>query len=147
MDIDPPTRGLPFILQRVCLVILIEQLFGEDITVIFPGIVSLGVSFPFDQILQSSLFLKPSMVPDGLDLILLFSIDDVWGWSREVGSVLPCLLIWGEKPGMKDVVHCPGWGKVQLIRHWGDDSNDFERSVSFWGKFQVLIGEFQILAL
>ena len=87
-DVDPPTRRLPFILQRVCLVILTDQLVGEYITVIFPGIVSLGVSSPFDQVLESLPSPKVAMISDGLDFIFFFSVDDVWGRSREVGSVL-----------------------------------------------------------
>ena len=87
-DVDPPTRGLPFILQRVCLVILTDQSFGEHIAVVLPSIVSFGVSFPLDQVLESSPSSKSSMISNGLDFILLFSVDDVWGWSREIGSVL-----------------------------------------------------------
>ena len=100
---------------------------------IFPGVVSFGVSSPFDQVLEDSPSPKVAMVPDGLDFILFFSVDDVWGRSREIGSVLFCFLVRGQKAGVENVVYCPGWGKVQLIRHWGDDSIDFERSVPFWG--------------
>ena len=91
----------------MCLVILTDQLFGEDIPVIFPGVVSLGISLPFDQVLKSSPFPKPAVIPDGLDFVFLFSVDDVWGWSREVGSVLFCFLIRREKPGVENVVYCP----------------------------------------
>ena len=47
------------------------------------------------------------MVSDGLEFVLLFPVDDVWGWSREVGSVLFRLLIRGEQPGVEDIVYCP----------------------------------------
>ena len=80
---------------------------GEYIAVIFPGIVSLGVSFPFDQVLESSPSPKVAMVSDGLDFIFFLSIDDVWGRSREVGSVLFRFLIRGQKAGMEDVMYCP----------------------------------------
>ena len=94
-DVDPPTRRFPFNLQWVCLVILMNQLFGEYIAVVLPGIVSLGVSFPFDQVLKSSPFPKMAVISDGFDFIFLFPVDDVWGRSREVGSVLFRLLIRG----------------------------------------------------
>ena len=94
-DVDPPTRLSPFNLWWMCLVILTDQLIGEYIAVILPGIVSFGVSLPFDQILESSPFPKMAMIPDGLDFIFLFSINDVWGRSREVGSVLFRFLVRG----------------------------------------------------
>ena len=95
-DVDPPTRGLPFIRQRVCLVVLTYQLIGEDIAAIFPSVIGLGVSFPLDQVLQNLPFPKSSVISDGLDFILLFSVDDVWGRSREVGSVLFRFMIRGK---------------------------------------------------
>ena len=55
---------------------------------VFPSIVGLGVTFPLDQVLESSPSPEMAMIPDGLDFIFFFSVDDVWGRSREVGSVL-----------------------------------------------------------
>ena len=73
------------------------------------------------------------MVSDGLDFIFFFSVDDVWGWSREIGSVLFRLLIRGKQPGVEDIMHCPRGWEVQLIGDRGNDPRDFERSVSFRG--------------
>ena len=87
--------------------ILTDQLFGEHITVVFPGVVGLGISLPLDQVLEYSPSPESSMISDGLDLIFLFSVDDVWGWSREVGSVLSCLMIRRKKAGVKDIVNRP----------------------------------------
>ena len=106
-NVDPPTRSLPFIFQGMCLVILTDQLFGKDIPVIFPGVVSLGISLPFDQVLKSSPSPKPAVISDGLDFVFLFSVDDVWGWSWEVGSVLFHFSIWREKTGVENIVYCP----------------------------------------
>ena len=47
------------------------------------------------------------MISDGLDLVFFFSINDVWGRSREVGSVLFRLLIRGQKAGVEDVMYRP----------------------------------------
>ena len=91
----------------MCLVILTDQSFGEDIAVIFPGVVSLGISLPFDQVLQGSPFPESSMIPDGLDFIFFFSVDDIWGWSWEVGSVLFRFMIRGEKTGVEDIMYRP----------------------------------------
>ena len=62
---------------------------GEYIAVVFPGIVSLGVSLPLDEVLEDSPLPKTAMISDGLDFVLLFSVDDVRGgvsgsWLRIV---------------------------------------------------------------
>ena len=80
---------------------------GEHIAVVFPSVVCFGVSFPLDQILESSPFPKVAMISDGLDFIFFFPINDVWGRSREVGSVLFRFLIRGQKAGMEDVMYGP----------------------------------------
>ena len=113
--------------------ILTDQLVGEDIAVVFPGVIGFGVSFPFDQILKSSPSPKVAMIPDGLDFVFLFSVDDIWGRSREVGSVLFRFLVRRQKAGVENVVYCPCRGEVQLVRHWRDDSTDLEWSVPFRG--------------
>ena len=82
-------------------------MIGKYIAVILPGVVSLWVSLPFDQILKSSPFPKVAMISDGLDFIFLFSVDDVWGRSREVGSVLFCFLIRGQEAGVENIMYGP----------------------------------------
>ena len=47
------------------------------------------------------------MISDGLDLILFFPVNDVWGWSREVGSVLFRFSVWGEEASVEDIMYCP----------------------------------------
>ena len=47
------------------------------------------------------------MTSDGLDFVLFFSINDVWGRSREVDSVLFRLSIRGQEAGVEDAVYCP----------------------------------------
>ena len=80
---------------------------GEHIAVVFPGVIGLGVPLPLNQVLESSPFPKMVVISDGLDFVLLFSVDDVWGGSREVGSVLSCFLIRGQKAGVEDIMNCP----------------------------------------
>ena len=82
-------------------------MIGEYIAVIFPGVVSLGVSLPFDQVLKNSSFPEVAVVSDGLDFVFFFPVDDVWGRSREVGSVLCRFLIRGQKAGVEDIMYCP----------------------------------------
>ena len=82
-------------------------MIGEYIAMILPGIVSLGVSLPFDQVLESSPSPKVAVVPNGLDFIFLFSVDDVWGRSREVGAVLSRFLIRGQETGVENIMYGP----------------------------------------
>jgi len=62
----------------------------------FPSVVAFGVTPPLDQILQ--LFLPPMMLvaPDGLDLILFFTLYQVRGWPRVILAVFFCFNIWGK---------------------------------------------------
>ena len=80
---------------------------GEHIAVVFPGVVGLGISLPFDQILEDSPFPKVVVVSDGLDFVFFFSIDDVWGRPREIGSVLFRFMVRRQKAGVEYVVYCP----------------------------------------
>ena len=75
--------------------VLTDQLISEDITMVFPSIVCLGVSLPFDQVLQSLPSPEMAMISDGLDFIFFFSVNDIWGWPWEVGSVLFCFMVQG----------------------------------------------------
>ena len=79
---------------------------------LFPGVVSLGVSFPLDQVLKDLPPPEIAMISDGLDFVFFFPVDDVWGRSQEIGSVLFRLLVRGQKAGVEDIMYCPRWGKV-----------------------------------
>ena len=74
---------------------------------VFPGVVGLGVSFPFDQVLESSLPPEMAMVSDGLDLVFFFSVNDIWGRSREVGSVLSRFLVRGQEASVENIMYGP----------------------------------------
>jgi len=90
-------RSRPYMLQRVTLVILPEQLRGLDVLDGFPGVVAFGIPLPLDQVLELPPPAMTAMVSNRLDLILLSIIDKVrWG-SREVLSVLFRLLEWHEE--------------------------------------------------
>ena len=84
-----------------------NQLVGEHIAVVFPGVIGLGVSLPLNQVLENPPFPKMAVVSDGLDFVLFFSINDVWGRSREVGSVLFCFVIRGQEAGVEHIMYCP----------------------------------------
>ena len=107
-DRDSSSGSLPFILEGVTFMVFPNQLRSEHVSLVFPGVVSGGVPLPFDKVLEISPFPKVTVVDDGLDLILLFSINDVWGGTWEIIPILTSFLKRGQEPGMKDVMDGPG---------------------------------------
>ena len=107
-DRDLSSRSWPFILEGMTLMVFLNQLRSKHISSVFPGVVSGGISLPFDKVLKVSPFPKVTVIDDGLDFIFFFSINDVWGRTRKIVSVLTSLSERGQKPGMKDVMNGPG---------------------------------------
>ena len=107
-DRDLSSRSLPFILEGVTLMVFLNQLRSKHVSLVFPGVVSSGISFPFDKVLEVSSFPKVAMIDDGLDFVFLFSINDVWGRTWKIVSVLTSFSKRGQKSGMKDVMNGPG---------------------------------------
>ena len=116
--------------------VFLNQGWSEHIPLVFPGVVSCGISLPFDKILKVSSLPEIAMIDDGLDFVFLLSINDVWGRTREIVSVLTSFSKWGQKPGVKDVMNGPGRGEFQLCCYIGDHAFDAKRSVAFGRKFQ-----------
>ena len=135
-DRDLTSRSPPFISKGVTFVVFLNQLGGEYISLVFPGVVSRGISLPFDEVLKVSPLSKISMIDDGLDLIFLFSINDVWGRTREIVPILTSFPERRQEPGMEDIMDGPGRGQLQLRRHIGNHAYDAEWSVAFGHKFQ-----------
>ena len=107
-DRDLTLRSFPFILEGVTLMIFLDQLRGKHVSLVFPGVVSRGISLPLDEVLKVSSLPEVAMIDDGLDFILLFSVNDVWGRTREVVSILPSFLERCQEPGVEDVMDGPG---------------------------------------
>ena len=109
-DRDSTLGSFPFILEGVAPVIFLNQLRSEYISLTFPGVVSRGISLPFDEILKVSPLSKIAMVDNGLDFVFFLSINDVWGRTREIVPVLVSFPKRCQKAGVKDVMNGPGWG-------------------------------------
>jgi hypothetical protein len=45
-----------------------------------PCVVALGVSFPFDKVLQGSGLSMTLVADDALDFVFFFSINQIWRW-------------------------------------------------------------------
>ena len=116
--------------------VFLNQLWSEYVPSIFPRIVSRGIPFPFDKVLKVSPPSDMAMIDDGLDFVFLLSINDVWGRTWKIVSVLAGFSKRGQKSGVEDVMNGPGRGQFQLCRHIRDHAFDAERSVALGRKFQ-----------
>ena len=74
----------------------------------FPGVVSRGISLPLDEVLKVSFLPEVTMINDGLDLVLFFSINDVWGRTWKIVSILTSFSERRQEPGVEDVMNGPG---------------------------------------
>ena len=72
---------------RVLPVVGLEELWSEHLTRSFPRIVCCGVALPPHQVLQLVPFTKETVSHDGLDLVLLFSVDHLGWWLVEIDPV------------------------------------------------------------
>ena len=88
MDEKFALSSLPFILKRTVSMVFSDQLGHEHILMAFPGIVSTGISLPLYKILEIMASSKVVMIDDGFDFKFFFPINDIWGWSREVVTIL-----------------------------------------------------------
>ena len=108
-DRDSSSRSLPFILEGVTLMVFLNQLRSEHVSLVFPGVVSGGIPFPFDKVLEVSPSPKVTVINNGLDFVLLFPINDVWGRTREIVPILTGLLERRQESGVESVMDGPGW--------------------------------------
>ena len=67
--------------------IVLNQVISMQVLNWFPGIVTVMVTMPFDQVLQFLLMTKVPMCQDGLNLPFFFSFHKVRGRSGEVGAM------------------------------------------------------------
>jgi hypothetical protein len=74
----------------------------------FPHVVCVWVSLPFEEVLQGLLPSVEAVINNGLDFVLVFSLDQFWGWFDVIGSMLWCFVICREEAGVEHVVDLPG---------------------------------------
>jgi hypothetical protein len=76
----------------------------------FPRVVCVWVSLPFEEILQGLRLPVEAVINNGLDFVLVFTLDQFRGWFDVVGTVLWRFAIGGEETGVEHVVDLPGVG-------------------------------------
>ena len=81
----------------------------------FPCVVCIGVSFPFNEVLELSFTSEVTVINDGLDFIFFGVFDKVRRWSRVVSPVFCGFAIRGQEGCVEDVMNGPGCRELQLI--------------------------------
>ena len=76
-----------------------------------------------------------------------FYIHKIRWWLAIVWPMHHRFLVWCYQICMKHIVDCPLVWDFYPIYHWGYLFQDFERSVTFWGKFYWRVEGFQICTL
>src|SRR5712691_8866185 len=94
------------------------------------------VALPVHEVLQLTSSPSSPGIQDGLDLVLLFTIDD-WRRACEGRAICLRLLIWKEEVNVKDIVDLHRWGESEFVCNRTDFFCDREGSISFRGEFLV----------
>ncbi len=74
---------------------MLDNFRGMDLISWFPCVVALGISLPFDEVLELSGSSMLSVCDDSFNFVFLFSVDEVRGWSGEVWAMRSCFVIRG----------------------------------------------------
>ncbi len=78
-----------------CRLVMLDNFRGMDLISWFPCVVALGISLPFDEVLELSGSSMLSVCDDSFNFVFLFSVDEVRGWSGEVWAMRSCFVIRG----------------------------------------------------
>jgi hypothetical protein len=76
----------------------------------FPRVVCVWVSLPLEEVLQGLCLPVETVINDGLDFILVFTLDQFGGWFDVIGAVLWGFAIRREEAGVEHIVDLPGIG-------------------------------------
>src|SRR5260221_5850211 len=93
----------------------------------------MGVAFPVHEVLQLTSSSMSPGVQDGLDLVLLFTIDDRRR-ACEGRAICLRLLIGKEEVDVKDIVDLHRWRESEFVGDRTDLLHDREGSISFLGR-------------
>ena len=117
---------------------------GKHLLHRLPRIVSCGITLPLDEVLKFLLLSEILMPQNVFYLKFFFFIDQFWGWSKVIGSLLLRHPIGCQQRGVEDVMDGPGRGKLEFIRHWRDLLSDGEGPMTLWSEFARLIRQGQV---
>jgi hypothetical protein len=96
--------------QSICPMIEFDESGCMDLISVFPSVVTFWVTFPFDQVLQGFVLPLSPVCADLFHFIFFFSINQIRGRLRKVGTVCWHFNIGHQKTGVKDGMDTPlGW--------------------------------------
>jgi hypothetical protein len=81
----------------------------------FPCVVCIGITLPFDEVLELLFTSEVTVIDDGFDFVFFGVFDKVRRWPRVVVPVFYGFAIRSQKGCVKYVMNGPGCGKLQLI--------------------------------
>ena len=90
---------------------------GKHLLHRLPRIVSCGIPFPFDEVLQIASPTKILMPQNVFHFEFFFSIHQFRGWSKVIGSFLLGHLIGSQQRGVEDIMDGPGWRELEFVCH------------------------------
>ncbi len=93
-----------------CRLIMLDKVRGVDVVSWLPCVVTFGVSLPFDEILELLRSSKLSVCDDSFNFVLIFSVNEVRGWSGKVWAMCRCFMIRSQQGRMKHIVDFPVYG-------------------------------------
>jgi hypothetical protein len=99
-----------WLFERAPLVVLFDQCGGVYLGGRFPRVVCVWISLPLEEVLQALPFPVEAVINDGLDFVLVFTLDQFGGWFDVIGAMLRGLVIRGKEAGVEHVVDLPGVG-------------------------------------
>jgi hypothetical protein len=77
-----------WLFERAPLVVLFNQCRGVYLGGRFPRVVCVWISLPLEEILQGLPSSVQAVINNGLDLVLVFTLDQFGGWLDVIGAML-----------------------------------------------------------
>src|SRR6266436_8992909 len=127
-----------------CGLIMLYEIRGMDLVSWFPSVITLGISLPFDQVLESFRASEVSVCDNPFDFVFLFSVNEVRRWPGEVWTVRSRFVIRSQKGRVEYVVDSPIRGQFKSVSHWGYLLDYLEGSQAFRGELSLLMRKFQM---
>ena len=93
-----------------CGLVMLDKFRGMNLISWFPCVVTVGVSLPFNEVLEPFRSSELSVCDDSFDFVFVFSVDKVRGWLGEVWAVCRCFMIGSQQGCVKHIVDFPIYG-------------------------------------
>src|SRR6266404_2865732 len=127
-----------------CGLIMLDKVGGMDLISWFPCVVALGISFPFDQVLEPFRPSELSVCDNSFDFVFFFSVNEIRRWSGEVWTVRSRFVIRRQEGRVKYVVDSPTRRQFKSVCYWGYLLDYPKGAQAFRSELGFLMGKFQV---